>query len=150
MAFGIRFDAPTEPHADGIHGGRQGRILLGSYWETFESYIGFWSPLDYETHWARALDRLVRDQRESACITSIADPETAEVVFWWVFYPTETGVVAQEQLLPLRSLVTPFRSDEPWHSIPVRRSHTDDGAPVSEWFVAWSEVRRGLTGAVMD
>lgn len=64
--------------------GQYGRIMLGDEAEDFVSLIGFWSPLDYSRQWIRAVQRLVNDQRDSCLITSLHDPNEADVATWWL------------------------------------------------------------------
>ena len=113
--------------------GQLGEIVLGDYAERFVSLIGFWSPLDYAKQWETGVRRLMEQDRPSCLITSIHDPEVADVAGWWLLYPAGSLVHVQEGLLLFRDQQPAFSLRDPYASIPERKVMTQDGAPISEW-----------------
>lgn len=131
--FDIRFSGSAVEGSRLGNGVSRGRLVIGEQIEEFESFIGFWSPFDYERQWLEGTVRVAAKGSASCLITSLTDPSHAEFVRWWLLYPQGDLVVLQEGLLLLKSLVVPFSTTSPYDSIPEHQSLTDDGRPISEW-----------------
>ena len=124
-----------------------GEIRIGEFRERFEVALEFWREADYREQWIQALRSCCIDKKESALITSITSPQTANFVFWWLLYPLSDEVVIQNQILMLDQLQAPFKLECPWEHIPIRNTLTEDGDEVSEWSVAYSDLQDFLQRA---
>jgi hypothetical protein len=111
----------------------EGEIVLGEQRENFTSLIGFWSPEDYLRHWRSEISRLVEIRQPSCLITSIYDPDEADVGTWWLLYPFGDVVVLQDSLLLFREMTGRFDTANPGDFIPSYKSRTEHGFDISEW-----------------
>lgn len=121
-----------------------GRITISSFQEEFLSSLSFWSVNDYETHWDAAMTRIVAGKACSCLVTSMYDPSNANFIRWWPLYPTNGAVYVQSQLLFLDSVYGEFDPDNPFVHIPRRRTHTEEGSPISEWVTSIEEIENFL------
>lgn len=139
--FAIEFKSDAAPHRQPSEpGSRYGQITLGDFRETFISVQTFWDAARYEVHWREALDRIVRDGRDSCLITSIAGPDKSHILFWWPLYRDGDSVLVQNSILFLDDLPERFNPERPFRSVPVRTTVSEDGDPISEWRVSVADV----------
>lgn len=141
MTFHITFLDEQEPGSTLGNTGQYGRITLDEFEEDFIALIGYWSPRDYVLQWRRAITRLVEERRPSCLITSLHDPGVADVLSWWLLYPSADQVSIQEARLQLRQLARPFESRDPYASIPPRITVSEEGDAVSEWTLPLTDFR---------
>ena len=141
MAFSIRLLPERVPESEVGNAAQYGEIQLRNYQETFVALIGFWSPLDYSEHWSHSIKRLVDLKRESCLITSLHDPQVAEVLHWWLLYPVGDDVIVQNSLLLGRHALSDFDTRNPYRSIPIRRRVNEEGEKISEWFMHLTDFR---------
>lgn len=146
--FSIKFLSPAEL-ADQELGVRTGAIRIGDFEERFESSVEFWAPERYESQWAEALGRLSVKTPKSCLITSIADPTSANFLFWWPMYLIGQEIHFQNHLLFFSEIKGAFDPTNPYVHIPERTILSEGGEPVSEWVLPFSEVvgaRNALVG----
>lgn len=133
MPFDIKFSDETTIGSELGNTGQYGEIVLGDESEGFLSLVGFWSPRDYQQQWKAGVRRLVDERKSSCLITSLHDPQQAEILTWWLLYPVNDEVHVQNALLLLRETRPGFSTKDPYNSIPVRRELSEDGSQISEW-----------------
>ncbi len=126
----------------------RGRILLGSFEETFEVVLDYWRPEQYEAHWRLALSAIVAGRECDALITSSMDPAWANFIIWWPMYRAGDDVWFQNHLLPMRELDGPYVLDDYRRHIQTRVSVNEDGLPISEWRVGIAAIRRFLANSL--
>jgi hypothetical protein len=135
MAFSIQLLPEQVQESELGNAAQYGEIQLGDYTESFIALIGFWSPLDYSEHWSRSIKRLVDLKCASCLITSLHNPQVAEVLHWWLLYPIGDDVVVQNALLLGRRALSDFDARNPYRSIPTLRRVSEEGEQISEWLV---------------
>jgi hypothetical protein len=121
-----------------------GRIQIGDYTETFMTCLVSWDRNLYRRHWILALRRLLEGGTKSALITSYVEPALADYLIWWPLYRAGTTVYVQNQMLFYNQLLKPFSSENPWESVPERRTLNDEGSRISEWTTDVSSVQECL------
>lgn len=119
---------------------RLGVIQIGDFEERFESSIEFWTPAQYESHWAEALGRLSLKTPKSCLITSITDPATGNFLFWWPMYLIGQHVHFQNHVLFISEIREAFDPAKPYVHVPERALYNEDGEPISEWIIPFGEV----------
>jgi CdiI N-terminal domain len=144
VAFNIRFLPEVLPGSTVGDTGLIGEILLGEELEGFQSFIGFWSPLDYKLQWLQGVRRLVRERLNSCLIASVDDPAFGEVVFWWLLYPDGDVAHVREGLLLPEDQAGRFSTSDPYSCIPPRGDSEHDGVVISEWDVPISDFAHFL------
>lgn len=100
----------------------------------------YWLPENYKQQWSRALQRVAVDEVDSALITSLTDPRTANFFSWWPVYRNGADVVFQNSVLLLNELSRPFELSRFEEFIPERQERSEDGQQISEWRGLASEV----------
>lgn len=113
--------------------GLYGEIVLGEHTERFVALIRYWSPLDYQRQWRAGIQRLVREAVPSCLITALDDPDTSEILRWWLLYPLGDVVAVRESALDYKRSRTKFSTEMPYIAIPPRRLRSEDGFEISEW-----------------
>lgn len=127
---------------------REGFIQLGACEEHFISDLSFWAAAAYEHHWHCGIARAVEQHRESCLVTAAYDPAQAEMLSWWLLYPTQNDIVFREAILLFDQLSRPFDFGDLYSFIPERGPvRTDSGERISEWTVPLPEVRDALNFA---
>jgi hypothetical protein len=136
--FDIAFTSDTlERQDEGEAGwdGLRGRTTLGAYAEGFVAPVGTWTRTDYERQWVEAARRLLGPAARAAFFT-------AAFRFWWVMWREgEVIFVHEEFLTPERLAGVADSGAAPYHLIGDRRTHSLDGAPISEWRISAADVR---------
>lgn len=112
-----------------------GTILVGSFKETFEAPLHFWTRRDYESQWRRASERLLNGAASSAFITGMNDPQHANFIHWWPAYLVGAEVRFQHQLLMLPNLDFEFTVENHFEHVPPYRQENDEGDRLSQWVV---------------
>jgi hypothetical protein len=142
--FDIRWTSEQVDGSEVGNTGRVGVISLGDESESFQSLIGYWSPLDYQRHWESAVRRVVELGMPACLVTSVHDPAQAEVVHCWYMYPTGNDVVIRNALLLRSSTTEPFDTSAPHRFVPPYSEVNEDGGEISEWRVPLSALREFL------
>lgn len=112
-----------------------GSMRIGEFTENFHASLSYWGRGEYISQWKEALNRLLRGEKNSAIVTSMYDPNTANFIFWWVMYLMEDVVFIQNHVLFLGDLERPFDEVDLYSFIPGRETQTEEGEPISEWAV---------------
>ena len=142
MSFLIRFVPPEEADWEvEPRDVRYGLIQIGDFSEYFQVDLGFWRQEDYERHWRHALERITSGVPTSCLITSIGDPRTSTMVFWWPLYRTGTTIRIQNAIRFFEQLDTPFDEENPYPSVPPRRTVSEDGEVISEWSASLNDLK---------
>lgn len=121
-----------------------GMIMIGSFQERFLVPLDYWTASDYEGHWKQAATRILQSSTSSCMVTSMYDPATANFIIWWPMYRVGDTVFIQNQILFLDSLSSPFNPNDPFSSIPERRTINEDGEEISEWSVLVKDLESFL------
>jgi hypothetical protein len=136
--FDIAFktDKPERVDVDGARwGGLPGRIMLGAYTEEFLAPHGHWTRADYEMQWVEAASRVLSPVARAAFFTTAFR-------FWWVMWREGEVIFVHEELLtPERLASVTDYGKAPYHLIEDRRTHSEDGRPISEWQISATDVR---------
>lgn len=118
-----------------------GYLVIGEFNETFQASLSYWDRDKYLSQWKEALRRLSNGERSTALVTKMYNPNTANFIFWWVFYLIKDIVHIQNQILFLNELERPFEESNLYEFIPARETHTQDGILISEWTVNISDIK---------
>lgn len=119
-----------------------GRIQIGSFTEDFHVSAEYWKPQQYEEQWNEALRQLLLGASEGCFIASLDNPFVpGGRVFLWVFYRDGSDVVFQNLFLSLEECQPRFVPEEAREWIPVRETVSEDGDPISEWRVPFSNLK---------
>ncbi len=114
--------------------GLWGRTQLGSWEERFLAPLDVWQRHDYERQWIEAAQRLLDPAARAAFFT---------VAFrrWWVMWREGEKVIVHEQLFTPERLatITNWRA-VPYQLIEDRCSVSEDGTPISEWFLTVADI----------
>lgn len=122
-----------------------GSIWLGTYSETFESVLDFWSESEYQLHWRQVIRSLCEGGRtRSALITSLPDIRTANFLVWWPVYREGVNVFIRNHILFLQDEGAGFSLASMEYYIPERLVYSNDGNKISEWAVSVSDCEKFL------
>jgi contact-dependent growth inhibition (CDI) system CdiI-like immunity protein len=130
----------TGPRVDG-EGWRHavGGIELGSDSDSFYSDLAAWTLADYEAQWREGIARLAAGERSSTLVTSYGGAGAA--FHWmWPMWRVDDKVVFHERLVPGETVSEPNVSADFYAAVGERESRSEDGEPVSEWMVPFSDV----------
>jgi len=119
--FAIRLLPPSELGGDGE---RLGQITVGRFSERFACYpIGDNSVRSMPARWRKELRRLVEGEEQAVAL--VYDPR-----FAWIIYRVGRRCCIQQK----------FSLNENFTDISPRRTHTDDGQLISEWYTTLAEI----------
>lgn len=121
-----------------------GTIRIGDFSERFEVDLSYWAAEQYRASWRAAASLLVSGGDKAAFITSISDPATANIIFWWTAHRDGERVYLQQQVLFLEQLQTAFDPSAPFIHIGPREQVDEDGNKISEWAVSVDDMRAFL------
>ncbi len=121
-----------------------GGLELGSDSDGFAADLSTWSLQDYEAQWRKGIARLAAGAESSALVTSYAGP-AAPYHFMWPMWREGHQIVFHEQLVPGEAIKNPDVAEDFYAAVGERRPRNDDGKPVSEWIVPFSDVLAFLT-----
>ncbi|MGW0837338.1 hypothetical protein [Streptomyces prunicolor] len=120
-----------------------GKIVVRDFTETFPMDLTFWGTEQYKESWASALRRLEEADVTTSClVSSITDPETANIIFCWPLYRFQDEIFVQNSLIILDELDGAFDPDNPWFSVGPREVVDEDGNRISEWRIDIAAVRK--------
>ena len=136
--FDIAFtsDTPEPQDDDGVGWDRlRGRTTLGAYAEEFLAPLGLWQRAEYERQWIEAARRVLGPAARAAFFTTAFQ-------FWWAMWREDEIIYMHEEFLTPERLarVTDYGA-APYHLLEDRRTHSEDGAPISEWQISVADVR---------
>jgi len=116
-----------------------GGIELGPDSDSFYADLAAWTLADYEAQWREGIARLAAGERSSALVTSYGGP-TAAFHWMWPMWRVDDKVVFHEHLVPGEAVTEPHVAAHFYAAVGERRTRSDDGEPVSEWAVPFSDV----------
>lgn len=120
-----------------------GGIELGSVSDGFSSDLSSWSQSDYEAQWREGIARVAAGESSSALVTSYAGPQAA-FHFMWPMWRVGTDIIFTERLVFGDIIHEPGVVASFYEAVGERRPLSEDGEPISEWIVPFSEVLRFL------
>jgi contact-dependent growth inhibition (CDI) system CdiI-like immunity protein len=140
--FSIRFtNEPLEyPFDDKTIPCAPGMLVLGNWFEEILANLSVWSKADYEAHWVRELDALVKRTSKVALIVSYNDPRFSSNMEIWRVYREGEWAHFQNQIPDYGSFPQPFKIEELSQLISDRRVMNDEGDRISEWKVSVREI----------
>ena len=116
-----------------------GGIELGSDSDSFYADLAAWTLADYEAQWREGIARLAAGATSSALITCYGGPH-APFHWMWPMWRVEGQVVFHEHLVPGEVVAESDVASRFYAAVGERRTHTEDGQPVSEWAVPFADV----------
>ena len=119
-----------------------GSLTIGDFNECFQAPLSYWDRGNYLSQWRESLSQLLNGESNSAFVTAMYDPNTANFIFWWVMYLIGENVHIQNHVLFLDELKQPFDEHDIYKFIPARETHTEEGEPISEWVVNLRDIER--------
>ncbi|GGL86356.1 hypothetical protein [Micromonospora yangpuensis] len=120
-----------------------GLISVGGFREKFPMGLSYWSVDEYVASWKRALALLEDSENAVAClVASMVDPQKGNFVNCWPLYRIGDTVLVQNAIIFLQELSAAFDPDKPWLSVEPHSVMDENGNRISEWPVAYSDVRR--------
>ena len=140
MSFAIELSPETTEDPESGYPSRLGRIVLDSFSEEFLSAATYWDREDYFAHWRQGLGRVLAGEGQSCLVTSLHDPKDSHLLFRWVMYREGKTVYFQNGILFFEQIDAPFDPDNPFASIPIRRTTDVDGVAISEWAIDLAEI----------
>lgn len=118
-----------------------GLLKINNFSEKFHASLSYWDRDRYLLQWKEALDRIKYGEKNSAVITTMYDPSTANFIFWWVLYLLGNKVYIQNHVLFLEELKCPFNEADLYSFIPERETKTEEGESISEWVVEIEDIQ---------
>ncbi|XYH97992.1 hypothetical protein ACMHYB_61345 [Sorangium sp. So ce1128] len=131
------------PGAD-LPGCQLGEICISSFREKFVSDVTFWPRFKYEQQWIAAAMRIMTGDRV-AMITSLNEPSLSNFVRWWALYRDGNSIAIQQQLCFLEELREPFDPEVVDKFVEPRRTISEDGQSISEWYTTVAAISEFLT-----
>ena len=120
----------------------KGTLMLGDFKEDFYASLSYWDRDRYLLQWKSALERLLDGGVNSAIVTTMYDPSTANFIIWWVMYAVGGEIRVQNQILFLDELERPFDESDLYSFIPEREMQSENGYRISEWVVGIPAIKR--------
>jgi hypothetical protein len=118
--------------------GLAGRIRLDDWEESFLAPLDRWQRSDYERQWIEAAQRILSPAARTGFFTSAFH-------LWWVMWREGEEVIVQEHLFtPERLVAVADWRAAPYQLIEDRDSVSEDGTPVSEWFLNVADIKSFL------
>lgn len=121
-----------------------GTIKIDDFSENFQASLSYWNRDTYLFQWQQGLTRLLNGENQSALVTTMYNPATANFIFWWVIYLVGNAVHIQNHVLFLDDLAKPFNELHLYDFIPTREITTENNEPISEWVIELSDIRAYL------
>jgi hypothetical protein len=144
MAFSIKLLLEPVPGIEPSGTASLGLIEIGPFQERFKASLTYWNADDYQRHWGQAVARIVQSSTTSCLISSMYDPKNANFIVWYPMYRVDDTVFIQNQILFLDELPLPFDENDPFSSVPERRTTSDRGELLSEWSVPLEDLKTFL------
>lgn len=116
-----------------------GEIILDEFREFFHSSLSYWNQQQYLKQWKEGINRICMGETNSSLITDMYDPNSSNIVQWWVLRCDKDTVRVRNELLFLGSLKEPFLEDI-YKYIEERPAVNKKGNKISEWEVNISDL----------
>jgi hypothetical protein len=117
-----------------------GEIILGEFREFFHSSLSYWNRQQYFKQWKEGINRIFIGEANSSIITDMYDPNSSNIVQWWVLRCDKGIVHVRNELLFLADLKQPFIEEDIYKYIEERPSVNKKGQKISEWEVNISDL----------
>jgi hypothetical protein len=145
--FSIEFtDEPLEyPEDDTSIPAAPGRLVLGKSTEEFLASLSVWGKSDYESHWTRELNTLLKGNPKVALVVSYYGNPASNMEIWHVYRDGELAHF-QNQILWYSALPRGFEVSKLSQYIPDRAVMDAEGNRFSEWDVAIQDIELFLAG----
>jgi hypothetical protein len=142
MSILIRYlhKLPQEP---GAPEAALGEITLGTFVEEFEMILTTWDYEQYEQQWRTGIQRLLKGELKSCFLTSYWREKDAFGGEWWPMYRVQDQVIVQNHLIRpdiFEQHFENFDPEDPYLSIPDRRSLDENGRQISEWSIPFDQI----------
>ena len=116
-----------------------GGLELDNQSDGFTADLHTWTMRDYEMQWREGIARLAAGESSSALITSYAGPGNV-IHFIRPMWRVGSTVYFQERMVLDRDVAPPNVAEQFYEIVGERSTLSDDGAPVSEWAVPFTDV----------
>jgi hypothetical protein len=117
-----------------------GEIIIGEFREFFHSSLSYWNQQQYLDQWRAGINRICMGEVNSSLITDMYDPNSSNIVQWWVLRCDNNLVRVRNELLFLEILKQPFIEADIYNYIEERPAVNKKGKKISEWEVNISDL----------
>jgi len=117
-----------------------GEIIIGGFREFFHSSLSYWNQQQYFNQWRTGINRICMGEVNSSLITDMYDPNSSNIVQWWVLRCDKDLVRVRNELLFLGNLKQPFIEADIYKYIEERPAVNKKGKKISEWEVNISDL----------
>lgn len=117
-----------------------GEIIIGEVREFFHSSLSYWNQHQYLNQWREGINRICMGEANSSLITDMYEPNSSNIIQWWVLRCDNELVRARNELLFLGDLEQPFIEENIYKYIEERPAVNKKGKRISEWEVNISEL----------
>ena len=118
-----------------------GEIIMGEFREFFHSSLSYWNQEQYLNQWKEGINRICKNQEKSSLITDMYDPNSSNIIQWWVLHRDIESVRVRNELLFLGDLKQPFVEKDIYNYIEDRAKVNKDAIKISEWKISISDLR---------
>ncbi|MFB2923911.1 MULTISPECIES: hypothetical protein [Aerosakkonema] len=78
---------------------KSGEFAIGEFRDFFHSSLSYWTQQQYSNQWKEGLRRICRDGLNTSLITDMYDPNSSNIIQWWILRPKENLVYIRNELL---------------------------------------------------
>lgn len=137
MVFSLKFTSELSETA------ALAEIEVDDLKELLEVPTTYWTKQDYINQWREAVGRIINAESDKSILfVSMLDPKKANFLFTWPMYRYNDTVFIQNHLLFLKDLPEKFDEGDPYASIPIRETASDDNEPISEWEIDIIDLKK--------
>ncbi len=112
-----------------------GEIIIGEFRELFHSSLSYWNQQQYLNQWREGINRTRMGEVISSLVTDMYDPNSSNIVQWWVLRCNNDIVRMRNELVFLGDLKQPFIEADIYNYIEKRPAVNKKGKKISEWEV---------------
>jgi hypothetical protein len=117
-----------------------GEIIIGEFREVFHSSLSYWNQQQYLNQWREGINRICMGEANSSLITDMYDPNSSNIVQWWVLRCDNDLVRVRNELVFLEDLKQPFIEEDIYKHIEERPAVNKKGKKISQWEVNISDI----------
>ena len=117
-----------------------GEIIIGEFREFFHSSLSYWNRQQYSKQWEEGINRICIGEEKSSLITDMYDPNSSNIIQWWVLHCEKDLVHVRNELLFLGDFKQPFIEEDIYNYIEERPEINKDGKKISEWEISISDL----------
>jgi hypothetical protein len=118
-----------------------GEIIIGDFQDFFHSSLSYWNQQQYLKQWKEGINRICRGEAYSSLITDMYDPNSSNIVQWWVLRCHQDIILVRNELLFLEVLKKPLIEEEIFQYIEDRPAVNKNGKKISEWELNLSDLQ---------